>query len=45
MDQELASLHTIANRAIAFLVGYSFQVAGVFLGNWMATINKDQPLP
>jgi len=45
MDQELASLHTIANRAIAFLVDYSFQVvgaiivliAGVLLGNWVAT--------
>ena len=44
MDQELASLHTIANRAIAFLVDYSFQVvgaiiilfAGVILGNWVA---------
>ena len=44
MDQELASLHTIANRAIAFLVDYSFQVvgaiiilfAGVLLGNWVA---------
>ena len=45
MDQQLASLHTIANRAIAFLVDYSFQVvgaiivliAGVLLGNWVAT--------
>lgn len=44
MDQEFASLHTIANRAIAFLVDYSFQVvgaiiiliAGVLLGNWVA---------
>lgn len=44
MDQELASLHTIANRAIAFLVDYSFQVVGAIiiliggflLGNWVA---------
>jgi len=44
MDQQLESLHTIANRSIAFLVDYSFQVvgaiiilvAGVILGNWMA---------
>ncbi|MCX5874724.1 MAG: mechanosensitive ion channel family protein [Deltaproteobacteria bacterium] len=45
MDQQLASLHTIANKATAFLVDYSFQVvgaiiiliAGFLLGNWVAT--------
>ncbi len=44
MDQQIESLNTIANRATAFLVDYSFQVvgaiiilvAGVFLGNWVA---------
>ncbi|MCX5865587.1 MAG: mechanosensitive ion channel family protein [Deltaproteobacteria bacterium] len=44
MDQQLASLHTIANRATAFLVDYSFQVVGAIiiliggflLGNWVA---------
>ncbi len=44
MDQQLESLHIIANRAIAFLVDYSFQVvgatiiliAGFLLGNWVA---------
>jgi small conductance mechanosensitive channel len=44
MDQPLASLNTIADRAIAYLVDYSFQVigaiiilvAGFFLGNWVA---------
>ena len=44
MDQPLASLNTIADRAITYLVDYSFQmvgatiilVAGFFLGNWVA---------
>ena len=44
MDQPIESLNAIANRAIAFLVDYSFQVvgatiilvAGFFLGNWVA---------
>lgn len=45
MEQQLESLQTIANRAIAFLVDYSFQVVGAviiliggfLLGNWLAT--------
>ncbi|HCC54472.1 MAG TPA: mechanosensitive ion channel protein MscS [Desulfobulbaceae bacterium] len=45
MDQQLASLNTIANKAIDFMVDYSFQVvgaiiiliAGMLLGNWVAT--------
>ncbi|MFA7383171.1 MAG: mechanosensitive ion channel family protein [Desulfurivibrionaceae bacterium] len=44
MDQPLASLNTIADRAITYLVDYSFQVigatiiliAGFILGNWLA---------
>ncbi len=44
MEQPLASLNTIADRAITYLVDYSFQmigatiilVAGFFLGNWVA---------
>ena len=44
MDQPIASLSTIADRAITYLVDYSFQmvgatiilVAGFFLGNWVA---------
>ena len=44
MDQPLASLNTIADRAITYLVDYSFQmvgatiilIAGFFLGNWVA---------
>ena len=44
MDQQLATLNTIADRAIAFLVDYSFQVVGAIiiliggflLGNWIA---------
>jgi len=44
MDQQLAALNTIADRAIAFLVDYSFQVVGAIiiliggflLGNWIA---------
>lgn len=44
MDQPLASLNTIADRAITYLVDYSFQVvgatiiliAGFLLGNWVA---------
>ncbi len=44
MEQQFASLNTIADRAIAYLVDYSFQVvgatiilvAGFFLGNWVA---------
>ncbi|HIJ89795.1 MAG: mechanosensitive ion channel family protein [Desulfobulbaceae bacterium] len=45
MEQQLEALHTIANRAITFLVDYSFQVVGAIiiliggflLGNWVAT--------
>lgn len=45
MEQQLEALHTIANRAITFLVDYSFQVVGAviiliggfLLGNWVAT--------
>src|SRR3990167_2082493 len=45
MDQQIESLHTIANRATAFMVDYSFQVVGAIiiliggflLGNWVAT--------
>ena len=44
MDQPIASLSTIADRAITYLVDYSFQmvgatiilVAGFFLSNWVA---------
>lgn len=44
MDLPLASLNTVADRAIAYLVDYSFQVigatiilvAGFLLGNWVA---------
>jgi len=44
MEQQFASLNTIADRAITFLVDYSFQVigatiiliAGFLLGNWVA---------
>ena len=46
MDQQLASLNTIADRAITYLVDYSFQVigatiilvAGFLLGNWVAVV-------
>lgn len=44
MEKQLATLNTIADRAITYMVDYSFQIigatiiliAGFFLGNWMA---------
>lgn len=46
MEQQLASLNIIADRAITYLVDYSFQVigatiiliAGFLLGNWVAVV-------
>jgi small conductance mechanosensitive channel len=46
MEQPLASLNTVADRAITYLVDYSFQVigatiilvAGFLLGNWVAVV-------